>query len=396
MMTRSRVRLRASAASLAIAVAVIASGSCRHRTTELLPSARPSIDSLLPLDIRRVEGPAAGGAVLDAGPPNSWRASWVGMPTADFDGTIYRMWFTGTATAAPGESPYLYRSGIGLATSRDGITWTVENDGQPVLAPGAPGAFDAHSVSHPFVMRRAGRFMMWYAGGDGTQGPNSVRVERLGLATSADGIHWSRENGGRAVIDIGAEGSSDTIQVASPCVVDVGGRLYIWYGAYNGRHTIVLATSTDGIEWRKEQDGRPVEGLSLGASFGELGPSVYHDGNGFLMLYNSDREGEWRMYAALSRDGQTWTRPSDEPVLGPASPPAFDSAGTGRNRSVHATQLIFSGERILAWYTGEDSADRQRIGLMELIRPAGKHRAEFDDAPDRAGALTAAAQAGRD
>jgi hypothetical protein len=283
------------------------------------------------------------------------------------------MWFHGTRELQANESPYLYRSAIGLATSKDGLNWTLANGGAPVFEAGPQGAFDQHSVSHPFVLRRGGRYMMWYAGANGSQAANSVRVERLGLATSTDGIHWTRENGGRPVIDVGKAGSPDSVQVASPCVVEVRGRLYMWYGAYSaddlpgGRHTIVMATSNDGIRWQKAGGGQPVEGLSLGGEWGELGPSVYYDGQSFLMLYNSDKDGEWKMYAASSRNGTRWTRLTDQPLLGPSAPPAFDSAGPGRNRSVHPSQLIVSQRKLMLWYTGEDAEGRNRIGLMESV-----------------------------
>jgi hypothetical protein len=335
------------------------------------PTPALGLERILPLEVERLLGPAAGGAVLDIGPPDSWRGAWVGFPTVLFDGTLYRMWFTGVARARADESPYLYRSAIGLATSPDGQHWTVENGGEPVFAAGPAGAFDSHSVGHPFVMWRGGRYHLWYAGADGSQGPNSVRIERLGLATSIDGMRWHRENGGRPVLDVGEPGSPDTIQVAGPAIAEVGDRLWMWYGAYDGEHTIVMAMSHDGLTWQKAGDGRPVSGLRLAAGTGELGPSVYYDGRSFVMLYSSNVDGEWRLYGATSVDGLSWSRMGDAAVLPASAPPAFDSAGPGRNRAVHPSQWIFSEGRLRVWYMGEDARGFQRIGLLGvLVRPA--------------------------
>ena len=72
------------------------------------------------------------------------------------------------------------------------------------------------------------------------------------------------------------------------------------------------------------------------------------------------------MFAATSEDGLHWVRLSEpaDPLLGPSSPDAFDSAGVGRNHSVHASQMLFLNDQLLVWYMGEDRDGVQRIGMM--------------------------------
>ena len=130
------------------------------------------------------------------------------------------------------------------------------------------------------------------------RGAGHVRVEQIGLAKSSDGIHWKRSP--KPVMKIGASDSIDSIQATGMHVLKKGDEYWMWYGAYNGNHTIGLATSTDGVHWAKANGGQPVQGLEGPA---QLGPSVYFDGRQFFMLYNHGSQGGWDMFAATSADG---------------------------------------------------------------------------------------------
>ena len=103
-------------------------------------------------------------------------------------------------------------------------------------------------VCHPYVLRVGDQFWMWYGGIDGRAGkdvkerPPHVRVEQMGLATSPDGIHWTRANDGEPVMKNGPRGSLDSIQATGMHILRIGEVFVMWYGAYNGRHTIGIAT----------------------------------------------------------------------------------------------------------------------------------------------------------
>ncbi|MEO7807491.1 MAG: hypothetical protein ABIT36_12890 [Steroidobacteraceae bacterium] len=313
-------------------------------------------------------GSATGGAVLDTGAPGTWDDQVVGMPTVlrDAQGT-YRMWFVGIHTVAPGGNVYVENGSVGLATSSDGVNWTRANSGLPVFVRGDSGAFDSTAVFHPFVALVNGMYYMWYGGADGTQGWNSVRVERIGLATSTDGVNWTRANRGQPVLDIGADGSSDSIQATGMHVLHDGRRFLMWYGAYDGLHSIVAAESPDGIHWSRLNGGRPVTGLEP-TPVGVLGPAVYFDGSRFLMLYSRLVDQQWQLFGAASDDGIAWrTVYSGDALIGPNSGTAFDAAGPGRNLAVHPSQLLIENGKASLWYTGEETAEtgRQRIGLLQ-------------------------------
>ncbi len=213
------------------------------------------VDDLAGVAWSRVPGPASGESVLDVGPPESWYDSYVGSPTVDFDNQRYRMWFVGGQKTSDAGAPYGVYERIGLATSNDGVHWQLANRCQPVLDLGPVGSYDCRGVSHPVVHRDGDTYMMWYAAIDGTTagdlglGPAHARVERVCLATSADGIQWTRANEGNPVMDIGAPGSIDSVQTDGMTIVKTGDTFNMWYGAFNGLHTIGTATSPDGIHW---------------------------------------------------------------------------------------------------------------------------------------------------
>ncbi len=342
-------------------------------------SATPSVHDLERLEFRRVPGEASQGACLDVGPAGSWFAGTVGMPAIHVDGRMYRLWFVGDEPTNDAGVPYGIYQRIGLATSEDGLRWTVANDARPVLDLGLPGSADAKGLSHPFVMKVGAEFWMWYGGIDGKLAgdlglkPGSVRVERMCLAKSPDGIHWQRANEGLPVLDIGPKGTVDDIQATGMHILKIGDEFRMWYGAYGSRHqhTLVCATSPDGVNWTRQHGGEPITGL-VGGGQGQLGASVYFDGARYFMLYGSDRGGQWRTYAAVGDDGFHFTPLHDNmPIVGQAPMGNFDTAGRGRNHVTHPTEFLVTDRRLRFWYMGEDGSPPhfQRIGLMETSLP---------------------------
>jgi predicted GH43/DUF377 family glycosyl hydrolase len=337
----------------------------------------PCVSVLSNAECRRVDGAGPGGSAFDVGPAGSWYAAFLGMPTVDFDGELYRLWFAGGELTTDPSVPYGMFERIGLATSRDGTNWEIANEGQPVLDLGPAGAADAKGCTHPFVLRTADGWMMWYGGIDGRsakdfgRAPAHVRIEQVCLATSTDGIHWTRANGGRPVLEVGAAGSVDSIQATGAHVLRTSDGYMMWYSAYDGRHTLAAAASSDGIHWERANGGRALSGLEAGLQ-GQTGPAVVYDGTSYWMLYCADTGNEWKIYSAVSQDGFDW-QPANagKPVLGPAPTGSFGTAGYGRNHSAHPSQLVLAGDRQLVWFMAEDGSppNLQRIGALEVQLP---------------------------
>lgn len=105
---------------------------------------------------------------------------------------------------------------IGLAVGNDPTNLTKFAD--PVLDVSASG-FDSNAVYNPSVYYDEGMFYMWYGANDGTNHPT-------GLATSTDGVHWTKHG---LALPVGSAGEWDDTQAMDPSVLRVGERFYMWY-----------------------------------------------------------------------------------------------------------------------------------------------------------------------
>lgn len=319
-----------------------------------IPTTQPTL-------FQKVRGSQTGGAVFDVASPGHFDSAWVSCPTILHDGKTFRMWYSSHFSSSDREAP----GGIGLATSENGIHWKRENEGRPVLSLGQPGAFDAGQVMGAEVLFDGETYRMWYTGDPGRKHASGIVFYEIGLATSKDGIHWHRENGGKPVLLRGEAGSADEVQAATPSILREPDGYRMWYAAWapQPNHTICAARSKDGIVWEKERNGKPVEGLNPSIAFGH---SVIRIGERYLMLYQA-LKAERGLYAAVSNDGTTWTMLNDsKPVISPAtSDEAFD-----RNVTGHPFMRV-EGNKLRVWYTGFQVNRgtlrdwRVRIGLAE-------------------------------
>ena len=86
------------------------------------------------------------------------------------DGGKYRMWFS-----------WRPKQSVALVESEDGLTW-----GQPVVVLGPSKASGwEDDVNRPVVLKRGGKYRMWYTG-------QAKGKSWIGYATSEDGLKWAR------------------------------------------------------------------------------------------------------------------------------------------------------------------------------------------------------------
>jgi len=116
----------------------------------------------------------------------------VADPTVLYDQNKFRMWYT----AADGRG----NGGIAFAESNDGMTWDVWKKSDSPLGvidlvlTGTPGAWDEPVVETASVIRTpSGEYRMYYTGNRPPEGSNHYAI---GLATSADGINWKKYGNG--------------------------------------------------------------------------------------------------------------------------------------------------------------------------------------------------------
>lgn len=149
-----------------------------------------------------------------------------------------------------GEYCHWYQSGpmerpeIFFARSKDGRNW--QRHGPPVLSRGPFMAWDEQGVADPYVIRRDGMFYLFFLGQD------RARRQRLGVATSRDGIAWIRLRA-NPVLALGAPGTWDENGLGEPAVWASDGT---WWMLYTGRarsevRRIGMAKSRDGVSWEK-------------------------------------------------------------------------------------------------------------------------------------------------
>jgi hypothetical protein len=308
---------------------------------------------------------------------------------------VWRMYYTGSATDQVGAAAWDLWS-TGVVTSRDLLTWTYPDDYAPVLTgprllegdlvdlSGRERSFDAILVAVTSVLRAGAEWRAWYTawGGD-ERALEAGRVEqvhfRIGQATSADGLAWTRRPGGAeggAALGLGAAGAIDGVSAAHPSVVKVGTTYHLWYEAYDGRTwRIAHARSTDGASWTK--DGAALEPGAEGAldALGARHPVVRHTAAGFELWYQgrSASRPAFHVLRARSADGIAWTKDAGEIALHPDPPLKEDEriqVGSLLARADGSLLVFFAKEtaetRAATW---GPLVDRSTAIYSETVRP---------------------------
>lgn len=235
---------------------------------------------------------------------------------------------------------------IGRAVSADGITWT-RDPATPVLGAGELGKFDEFGVGKPSVLFDGTTWHMWYANQDRDVNHDVPAAPRIGYATSSDGVTWTRQNGGNAVL-AGGPSAWDAYGVTGPAVILDGGTFKMWFGGFEYTDNfaeIGYATSSDGVAWTKH--GRVLDTLSDSFDWVAVSdPAVVKDGSTYRMWYQTRTSSTWRTRYAESSDGTSWQRFPNAPI--------FDVGyGYWEYYGVQGPSVIRDGDRFLLWYFSE-------------------------------------------
>jgi predicted GH43/DUF377 family glycosyl hydrolase len=148
--------------------------------------------------------------ILTQGPRMSWDEISLGDPYLIQAGGEFYLFYLGEDRAR--------RQRLGLAKSRDGITWTKLRG--PLLELGEAGDFDENGLGEPAVFAANGQWVMLYTGRD--------RQERraMGYAVSKDGRHWEKL---KEPILRGDQPWNAAV-VCDATVLVEGGKARIWFG----------------------------------------------------------------------------------------------------------------------------------------------------------------------
>jgi predicted GH43/DUF377 family glycosyl hydrolase len=240
--------------------------------------------------------------VLTRGPEGAWDDRDVLNPAiAHFGGMYYNLY-----SGYDGATWH-----TGLAVSGNGIAW--EKRGK-VLSPDPRTWEGSYIAANGSLLRRGDEFLYWYQAGD---------PPRIGLARSAGGKAWSKLS--NPVLGLGPRGSWDERGVADPYVLELQGRLYMFYLGQDRarRQRLGLAVSSDGLNWTRLRSN-PVMELGPAGSFDEVGlgePAVWVSGERYWLLYTGrDPKEHRRIGLAVSRDGVRWERLPEATILEGSAP----------------------------------------------------------------------------
>jgi predicted GH43/DUF377 family glycosyl hydrolase len=276
----------------------------------LLAQCQADTAGLSPLRWEKVAGPELNGAVLGLGPADAFDEAANFTVTAFRDGDVVRLYYGGSVPPLPGDPCPLINN------------------------------------------------TQW----------------RIGLATSTDGVTFTRVVGDEAlgaIVENGPPGAFDSRLTYRPFVLKDGATYRMWFNgsdhAFNCppgelalNRRIGYAESTDGVHWTKA----PYDGPGPGGSVLPLGlPGaidaqqvgyvwVIKDGAEYKMYYSAnDASNTWRVALAVSADARSWVKVPGKLLggavldVGPAG--AFDSACAYQPSVVKERDQLYR-----MWYRG--------------------------------------------
>ena len=139
--------------------------------------------------------------------------------------------------------------------SSDCESWVDDGDVFDVQAGGVPADWEADDVSSPIVWIEASTWYLLYEGRGGGFGG------KIGLATSPDGINWTRD-ASNPVLDAGAAGEWDETNVVPDDITKVGATYYMIYHGYGASGPtgwwVGMATATSLTSWSRDSRN-PIE-----------------------------------------------------------------------------------------------------------------------------------------
>jgi len=216
-------------------------------------------------------------------------------PTIMKDGTVYKMWWCGTWSGQSGDR-------ILYANSSDGIQWSTP---QMVLAPySGPGWPDATVEGYhncdPSVVKVNGIYYMYY---DSDYKVNStLRLTRIFLATSSDGISWTKYPSNTNPKVILQPGSNNTSYgIGQPSVIYKDGKFLLYYtdtsrSSSYSTAPVFRASSSNGINFADDQS-QPV------FPYPAVDVKFISAISKYAILYG---DGATKIWISFSDDGVNW------------------------------------------------------------------------------------------
>jgi predicted GH43/DUF377 family glycosyl hydrolase len=219
----------------------------------------------------------------------------------------------------------------------------------PVLSPQGKG-FESAGTFNPAAIRQGGKIILLYRAQD-LKGKSAI-----GYASSSDGIHFQRA--GKPVLEPETSYEKDG-GVEDPRVVQIGGKYWLTYTAYNTKDAqLCIASSGDLLHWQRHGVILPAYRGRWNAGWTKSGAILNQKiGGKFWMYFMGDARGHpGQMGVAWSTDLIHWTEPLDRPVL--TTRPGFFDARVAEP----GPPPILTERGILLIYNGADESIVYRTG----------------------------------
>ncbi|MBB6678786.1 hypothetical protein H4Q31_15960 [Cohnella lubricantis] len=236
-----------------------------------------------------------------------------------------------------------------------GVPIQITKHVDPVLQRGEPGEWDSVDLLNPSVIKKGNTYYNYYSGYNG-------EVWQTGLATSVDGVHWSKYEG-NPVLKLSDRGLwDDSYIAANGSAIEIDNNVYYYYqgaSSTDNKATVGLATSDDWLRFDKESN--PV--LTTGPdhtwdSMGVADPYVIKHKDFYYMYYlGMDEMSVQRLGVARSRDGVVWEKSVANPILDVGTKGSFDENGLGE------PSVFYNAPYFYMVYTGRDAGEKRDIGL---------------------------------
>jgi predicted GH43/DUF377 family glycosyl hydrolase len=254
----------------------------------------------------------------------------------------FRMWYLGTSTATRTNDIVM-----GYAESKNGTDWKPHADNPILTVEDVPWG---KLWQTPYVMFNADEaiYKMWFVSGNGEKRDEKGQIvemdQRLGYATSDDGIHWN------------VHPESIFASGRSPSVIKEGPKRYrMWMGsrptdksAWNDIYKYIYEfSSSDGIAWKRSE--KPII-VPSGNVRSVVYPNVFKDGDTYRMWYGGHIDGgRFELFAAHSKDGSRWKIDHERPAF-----PARDGNTAFDSRYTSTPCFVRVKDRDLLFYSARD------------------------------------------
>jgi hypothetical protein len=251
---------------------------------------------------------------------------------------------------------------IGLATSPDGKAWT-KYAGNPIVTPG-PAAWDGNTVRVPMVWKEGpADYRMIYTG----TGSGGLQV---GYATSADGIVWTKSPSNPVFNDpTWASGQTENWGV-----MKVGSEYLMWYSNFGMRQS-GIAVSTDLVNWTPHTPGPIFSSSGVGSDdrYSQFCPFSFKYGGYYYVLVPSYNSGGNFSKDYLYRSSSPFFPPEDRHLVriahttGPAGSWDYEDNDTPCVLTLDIERSQFPNDELWCYVAGEGGSDMWKTGL--LIEP---------------------------